>query len=109
MTKKLNKKIGARLRAQRDYLGLTRESVCEFIKISPQFLSEIERGVKGVSAATLYKLCDGLKVSSDYILMGIEEKPDVSRIISTLTMLDEKHVALAEDLLKVYVKAVAKK
>lgn len=109
MTKKLNKEVGARLRVQREYLGLTREGVSDFIKISPQFLSEIERGVKGVSLEMLFKLCDGLKISADYILMGREEKSDVSRIVKILGMLDKEYVSLAEELLKVFAKTIAKK
>ena len=109
MSKKLNKEIGARLRAQREYLGMTREGVSEFVKISPQFLSEIERGVKGVSAEMLYNLCDGLKLSSDYILMGRTEKSDVTEIIKTLAMIDKNYVLLAEEMLKIFVKTISKK
>lgn len=109
MTKKLNKEIGARLRAQREFLGLTREGVSDYVKISPQFLSEIERGVKGVSVEMLFNLCDGLKVSADYILMGQEEKSDISHIVKTLSMIDEKYIPLAEEMLKVFIKMIAKK
>jgi len=109
MREALNKQIGERVRAQREYLGITREGLCDYVSISPQFLSEIERGVKGVSAETLYKLCEGLKISADYILMGKETLTDTASINKTLSMLDEKYVLLAEDLLKVFVKTVALK
>jgi len=105
----LNKQIGARVRAQREYLGITREKLCDYVSISSQFLSEIERGVKGVSAGTLYKLCVGLGVSADYILMGKERKADVSEISATLSTLDEKYIPLAEELLKTFFKTVALK
>ena len=109
MNNNLNKQIGARVRSQREYLGVTREGLCSFVNISPQFLSEIERGVKGVSAETLFKLCEGLGVSADYILMGKENPADVSMIATTLSTLDEKYIPLAEDLLKTFVKIVALK
>jgi len=105
----LNKQIGIRVRTQREYLGITREGLCDYVSISPQFLSEIERGVKGVSAETLCKLCGGLGVSADYVLMGKENPADVSTIAKTLSTLDERYVPLAEDLLKTFVKTVSLK
>lgn len=104
-----NRQIGARIRAQREFLGMTREELCNYVSISPQFLSEIERGVKGASAETLYKLCGGLKISADYVLMGKEKPSDVSDIAATLAMLDDKYLPLAEDMLKTFVKATALK
>jgi len=105
----LNSKIGTRIRAQREYLGITREGLCNYVSISPQFLSEIERGVKGVSAETLYKLCKGLGVSADYVLMGKLSISDVSMITRTLSTLDEKYIPLAEDLLKTFFKTISLK
>ena len=109
MNTEFNKKIGARVRAQREFLGISRECLCNYVSISPQFLSEIERGIKGASAETLYKLCNGLKLSADYVLMGRERDEDVSEIVSTLAMLDQKFLPFAEELLKTFVKAVAEK
>ena len=109
MSKELNKKIGARIRRQREFLGLTREELCNFVAISPQFLSEIERGVKGVSAEMLYNLCKGLGASADYVLMGREQASDVSGIMSLLATLDEKYMPLAEDILKTFYKAISLK
>ena len=109
MSKELNKKIGARIRRQRELLGLTREELCNFVTISPQFLSEIERGVKGVSAEMLYNLCKGLGASADYVLMGKERDPDVSEITALLTTVDEKYLPMAEEILKNFFKALSVK
>lgn len=106
MDKALNKKIGMRIRSQREFLSMTREGLCDYVNISPQFLSEIERGVKGMSAETLYKLCEGLGVSADFILMGKESPSDTSNITKMLATLDAKYIPLAEDLLKTFFKAV---
>ena len=107
MNNEFNKRIGARIRAQREFLGITREEICNYVSISPQFLSEIERGVKGASAETLHKLCEGLKISADIVLMGREKPADVSNITATLSMLDDKQAPLAEELLKTFVKAMS--
>lgn len=109
MGKKFHKEIGARIRAQREFLGLSREGVSDFVEISPQFLSEIERGVKGASADMLYKLCEGLKISADYVLMGKEGASDVSQITASLANLDKKYLPLAEEMLKTFIKATALK
>ena len=105
----MKKLIGARVRAQREYLGVTREGLCNYVDISPEFLSEIERGVKGPSAVTLSKLCEGLGVSADYILMGKGNMTDVSTVSSILSTLDEKYIPLAEELLKTFFKTIALK
>lgn len=109
MNDNLNNQIGSRVRAQREYLGITREGLCDFVNISPQFLSEVERGVKGVSAETLYKLCEGLGVSADYILMGKEKAADTTAIVATLSTIDEKYIPYAEDMLKTFFKTIALK
>ena len=109
MSDTLNKQIGTRVRTQREYLGITREGLCGFVSISPQFLSEIERGIKGVSAETLYKLCEGLGLSADYVLLGKEHPAHVSDIAKTLSTLDDKYIPLAEDLLKTFVKTITLK
>lgn len=109
MDKNFNKMIGARIREQREFLKLTREDVCGLISMSPQFLSEIERGVKGASAETICKICEGLGVSADCILLGKKRPPDVSNISATLGCLDPKYIPLAEDMLKTFFKAVSMK
>ena len=109
VVKMLNKQIGARVRAQREYLGITREGLCDYVNISPQFLAEVERGVKGVSAETLYKLCEGLGISADFVLMGRKSPSDVSNIVNILSLLDEKYIPLAEELLRTFFKTVSLK
>ena len=99
-----NERIGLCIRKQREYLGFTREVLSENIDISPEFLSEIERGVKGVSAMTLYKLCNGLSLSADAVLMGRETPSDVSPIVGALSCLNSSQVACAEEILRAFVK-----
>ena len=105
----LNKQIGSRVRMQRELLGITREGLCDYVHISPQFLSEVERGIKGVSAETLRKLCDGLGLSADYLLCGKEALTDISPIVAMLATLDEAYIPLAEDVLKTFFLAIALK
>lgn len=85
MDKKL---IGSRLRKQRELLDLTREQFAEKIDISPQFLAEIENGTKGMSAETLYKICQNCGISANFLLMGKEhyslESSNLGKLISDI-------------------------
>ena len=109
MKKPLNTELGKRLRERREYLNITREKLCELVDISPQFLSEVERGVKGLSVDKFLALCEGLGLSADYALRGKEAPSDVSPIIEMLATLDQEYIPLAEDMLKTFFKTVAMK
>ena len=109
MNQALNKEIGRRLREQREHLHVTREKLCEMVDVSPQFLSEVERGVKGLSVDKLLVMCDGLGLSADYVLRGKENMTDVSPIIAMLATLDDTYIPLAEDMLSAFFKAIVMK
>lgn len=66
--KELNIQIGKQIRLAREKHGLTQEEFAEAIDKTPQFISDLERGVYGVSIETLKKICETLQVSSDTIL-----------------------------------------
>ncbi len=64
------KTIGARVRACRENVGLTREKLAEMIDVSPRFIYDIELGNRGMSLSTLANLAPHLHVSTDYLLYG---------------------------------------
>lgn len=68
--KEINIQIGERVKTAREHTALTQEQLAEYIDVSPQYISDLERGVVGVSIPTLKKLCTTLNVSSDRILFG---------------------------------------
>lgn len=70
--KEINIQTGERIKAAREEAKLTQEQLAERIEVSPQYISDLERGVVGVSLATLKRLCIVLGVSSDSILFGRE-------------------------------------
>ncbi len=67
--KQLNILMGERIRVARESAGLTQENLADVIDVSPQYVSDLERGVVGTSIPTLIKICDCLSVSSDYLLV----------------------------------------
>lgn len=106
MKNDLNRQIGKRIREKREAADLTRDKLAECIGVSPQFLAQIELGNKGMSSATLYKICATLSVSADYIVLGRKGDNDLTKIIELLTNLDPKFLPYAEDLLKTFIMAV---
>ena len=68
--------MGTRIKEYRQLLGLTREEVAEKLDITPRFYYDLELGLKGMSVATLCKICSTLHISSDYILFGNTTEED---------------------------------
>lgn len=104
MNDELTAEMGRRIKALRNERALTREKLAEKAEISTQFLADIESGNKGMSAATLYKLCRALNISSDYLLFGnSENEPGIADIINSIP--DAKK-SFAKDLLSVFAEAL---
>lgn len=104
----LNVEIGKRVREQRVLMGYTREQFAEALDISERFATDIELGNRGMSFATLIRLCELLSVSSDYILMGKKEAlpTDDTKLNRIAAKIDDKYIPLAENLLSTFAKAV---
>ena len=51
-----NKKLGLKIKKLRERRKLTREKLGEMAEISDRFIYDIETGLKGISAETLYNL-----------------------------------------------------
>ena len=62
--------IGARIRSEREKLGLSREKFAEIISLSPFYIGQIERGERNMSIDTLLRISNSLNISTDYILKG---------------------------------------
>lgn len=90
------KEMGARIRAQRERLGYTREQLAEKLDVSTKFCSDIELGIKGISIQTLAKLSDLLCLRTDYILFG-EEQPDHTAELEMMDALIQKCPADRQD------------
>lgn len=108
MKKDLDIKIGARIRIKREELKISREKLAECINVSPQFIAQIELGRRGMSSETLYKICNALSTSADYIILGREGNNDLSVFNELLSNLEPKYLPYAEDLLKTFILAINK-
>ena len=98
--------VGKRIRKVRMQMELTREQFAEQVGISPQFLAEIENGKKGMSADTLYKMCNAFNLSADYIILGRSSYDNLSDPIQkALNSFSEPYLQLTEDIIKAIEKA----
>ena len=99
--KDLNICMGERIRQARNAAGYTQEKLAEMIDVTIQYVSDLERGVVGTSIPTLVKICEVLSVSSDFLLMGLNEdiKPlDISIRLQALTPNERRLAESAVDL-----------
>lgn len=78
--KELNIQIGDRVKQAREKSGMTQEQFAELISKTPQFISDLERGVSGISIETLRTICEKLCISSDSILFADRNENDVSEL-----------------------------
>lgn len=102
--KTFNVEIGERIRIARNNANLTQEQLAEMIDVSPQYISDLERGVVGLSVATLRNICIQLSVSSDCILFQTGSAEfDYNRKISQLT---SEHQRLLRTMIDCFVEGV---
>lgn len=104
--KEINIQIGEQIKQARERSKLTQEQFSERIDVSPQYVSDLERGVVGVSIATLKRICTVLGVSSDQILFGVETENRASAISEKCKSLSEQQYMLLSDIISKYVEAI---
>ena len=104
--KEINIQIGEQIKLAREQSKLTQEQFAERIDVSPQYVSDLERGVVGVSIATLKRICTVLGVSSDQILFGKQTENRATFIAHKCKSLSEHQYFLLSDIISKYVEAI---
>ncbi len=103
------KEIGMRVRRRREEMGLTREKMAELAGLSVQFAASIELGKQRMTTESLAKVCRALDISADHIVFGNARPVPEHDLNSLLTPLDKREREQAEQLLTIFVQAVAKR
>lgn len=106
--KQINIEIGEQVRVAREQKRLTQEMLAEKIEVSPQYISDLERGVVGISLPTLKRLCVSLGISSDQILFAKQPESDVAALTEKCKHLSPKHLELLSNIIDNYIDAVSK-
>ena len=104
--KEINIEIGARVRQAREQARMTQERLAERMECSPQFVSDMERGVVGVSLSTLKKLCLTLGVSSDSILFGAEPESSFDALADRCRVLSKDQFSILTEIVEKYIEGV---
>ena len=101
--------IGTRISELRSTASMTQERLAGELDVSVQYISRLERGMVGMSTNTLIRLCEVLKVSSDYILFGNVSSPDVSPVVNRLKYLTPSQLSIVERSINITIEALENK
>ncbi len=72
LRQELNIEIGKRCRTARKEANLTQEQLGNYLDVNSQFISDVERGVVGISLLTLKDISNALGVTADYLINGTD-------------------------------------
>ncbi len=97
--KQINVEIGERIKKAREQIKMTQEKLAEKVNVSPQYISDLERGVVGVSIPTLKCICIVLGVTSDSLLFGNVQENNMSKITDCCRRLSTKQFRTVEDII----------
>ncbi len=104
--KQINVAIGHEVKSAREKASLTQEQLSELLDVSTQYISDLERGVVGLSVSTLKNICTVLNVTSDRLLFGSKSEKDVLAIFEKTALLSENQLALLSEMVEKYIEAV---
>lgn len=97
--KEINIQIGNEIRNVRERAGFTQEQFGEIVSLGTKNVSDVERGVVGITISTLKRICEKLSISSDQILFGDQDKNNVRYLADQLERLPPKQFSAVEKVL----------
>lgn len=100
MAKNIINKIqfGKKIKEARENIGLTQFGLAEEVKISQNFLGDIERGAKLPSLETFVRLANALKISTDSLLSNSLDNIAAEPSVKYYT---DRQLALVSKIIKV--------
>lgn len=104
--KEINVQIGLEIKAAREKAKMTQEEFAEAVDVSPQYVSNLERGIVGVSLSTFKRICTVLNVSSDQILFGADNTIPLSMIAEKCKNLSGEQLVILSEIVGKYVEAI---
>lgn len=96
--------IGKRIKLIRKERKYTQEYLAEKLNVSTQHISNIERGLNGISIPSLMEICKILNIDSDYILFGASNDSNnpINKLIRQMT---PEQSIYAEEILAIFAKS----
>jgi len=100
------KELGSRLRALRQSHGISQSQVARLLGVDQSHISNVERGVRGLTIQQVVKLSRALAVPTDEILNNGRRPPAVrslrsGRMLRRLQRIEELPVAQQQAILKI--------
>lgn len=93
--------MGKRIGQRRRGLQLRQKALAERLGISGNYLSALEHGKESPSLEVLVRLCNELRVTPDYLLMGAMHSNQIPKnIIDGLRLCTQEDVALVAALVQ---------
>lgn len=97
------KGFGARVKKNRELIGITKERFAEMINRSENYIAELEKGNTSCSVHTLHQITKALKVSSDVLLYGdVEMKKEYTNkeiLLEMIERCDEEELAVIKEVI----------
>lgn len=97
--------IGLRIKNIRRQKRFTQEYIAEKLNVSCQHISDIERGLNGMSVPSLMELCRVLDTDADYILFGTSTRSENNPINDIISKMSPQQSLHAEEILMAYAKS----
>lgn len=104
--KEINIQIGRQVKLARKQAKLTQEQLAEYIDVSPQYISDLERGVVGISISKLKQLCITLSITSDQILFNSRTNNDIFAIINKCALLPKEQFNILSDIIDKFIELI---
>ena len=84
------KKLGSRIREERQKMSLTQAELAEAVSISDTFMGAIERGERGLALDTLVSIAKKLGVTVDYLLADSVPDTDANIVAQFRQIIDNQ-------------------
>ena len=100
----INKIIGNNIRYIRKNAKLSQEKFAEIVELSPQFVSDVERGIEGISLVTSIKICNIMKCSPLILFANLIEFENYNNEMDQFTKLTDKNKDIVIDIMNALIK-----
>ena len=103
--KEINIELGMRLQLVREQRGYTQEKLAELLDVGVQHISNIERGVTGISLTALSRVCGILEISSDFLLFGENKQTKEKSLDEQIGMLTPEQATIVRQSVELLLRA----
>lgn len=95
----VNRTIGNNIRFIRKSKKLSQEKFAEILDLSPQFVSDVERGIEGISLITAINICNKMKCSPDVLLANLIHFENYTNEMDMITKLSDKNRNIVSEII----------